>query len=68
MVLSRPEDQKEYHQGWEACFNNKGKAQNPYRNWMRKGAEIKKIYWDMGWDACYGKPTKSGIRVAHEKN
>lgn len=50
--LGKPNDQQEYIQGWEACFNNEGKDENPYKNWFSKNAEIKKIYWDMGWDAC----------------
>ena len=48
--LAKPEDQPEFKQGYEAYFQNKEKSENPYKNWLRKGAEMKKIYWDMGWE------------------
>jgi len=51
-MLARPETQKEFKQGYDAFLLNKEKDENPYANWMRKGAEIKVIYWDMGWDAA----------------
>ena len=48
--LGKPETQKEYQLGLDDYFNNKAKEDNPFKDWLTKSSEIKRIYWDMGWE------------------
>jgi ribosome modulation factor len=48
--LSKPEDQPDFIKGYNAFLDGKAKDKNPYQNWMRKGAGMKTIYWNMGWE------------------
>jgi len=41
-------------QGFNAAAEGKVRNDNPYKN-LSKQFEMKKIWWDIGWDNCPGR-------------